>query len=122
MPVRDGIRTFRERITVSGAAVIQTLIAGPGAQKRLVLRSAYLVCDTDSIGTYGILRIGGDAPTVAEGLALKGSQILYDPEGDPLVSNRRNEALFFKVEAVEGGTNGFADIGAWIYGTYEIES
>lgn len=114
----DGIRPFLKEITQNGVGGfgIITAIAG----KRIVLRSAYIVCDTDSIGTYGRLSFDS-SPNIAQCLALKGSYVLYDPSNPPLPSESTGDQLRIDVQAVEGGTNGFADVGCWIYGTYEIE-
>jgi len=114
----DGIRPFLKQITHSGVGGFGVITAVAG--KRLVLRSAILVCDADSIGTFGRLSFT-DKPRIAQLSALKGSHVIYDAASPPLPSSDVGLALRLDVEAVEGGTNGFADIGAWLYGTYEIE-
>lgn len=114
----DGIRPFLKQITQSGVGGFGIITAVSG--KRLVLRSAILVCDTDSPGTFGRLSFT-DKPRIAQMVAVKGPSVIYDAASPPLPSSATGAALRLDVEAVESGTNGFADIGAWIYGTYEIE-
>lgn len=122
MPERDGIRTFVDKIIQSGVGTTTVILAVPG--KRLVLRSAFLVCDADQIGTWGLLQhYPNDCDRhVAQVLALKGTHVLYDASSPPLPGCAVNEALKLAVQAVKATTNGFADLNAWIYGTYELET
>lgn len=114
----DGIRAFLKKITQSGLGGFGIIPAVAG--KRIVLRSAFVVCDTDSLDTYGKLNLE-TAPIVAEVVALKGSYVLYDPSSPPLPAALVNKALRIDVESVEPATTGFAALGCWIYGTYELE-
>ncbi len=81
------------------------------------LRSLFGICDATKAGTYGAVRFV-EGPDLAEFVAVGGvRQTLLDPRGPAAESIRHDLPLVLDVEAQTG--NGFADIEARIFGTYD---